>query len=53
MPLSKSPSNDIFSKALLANFLENEQLYLREMMNILIEDAISFDHTTLEKMAGG
>ena len=28
MPLSKSPSNDILSKAFLATFLENEQLYL-------------------------
>ena len=45
MPLSKSPSNDILSKAFLANFLENEQLYLSEMINIPIEEAISFDHT--------
>lgn len=45
IPLSKSPSNDIISKAFLVTFLENEQLYLREMMNIPIEEAISFDHT--------
>lgn len=43
MPLSKSPSNNILSKALLATFLENEQLYLCEMTKIPIEDAISFD----------
>jgi len=45
MPLAKSPSNDIISKAFLATFLENEQLYLKELSRIPIEQSISFDHT--------
>ena len=45
MALSKSPSNDILSKAFLAVFLEKEQLYLQEMSNVPIGESLSFDHT--------
>lgn len=45
MALSKSPSNDIISKAFLATFLENEQMYIHEMLSIPIGESISFDHT--------
>ena len=44
-PLSKSPSNDLLAKCFLAKFLQDEQLYLKEMTAIPTGDSISFDHT--------
>ena len=43
--MSQTPSNDILSKCFVAQFLQNEKLYLNEMMAIPITDSISFDHT--------
>ena len=42
---SNSPSNDIISKLVLAKFLMDENLYLKEMISIPPGEAISFDHT--------
>ena len=43
--MSKGPSNDILSKCFLGEFLEQEQLYLKEMASLPITTSISFDHT--------
>ena len=43
--LSKSPSNDILSKCFIAKFLQDEPLYLREMVTVPCGNSISFDHT--------
>lgn len=43
--LSNAPSNDIISKCFLARFLQEEQLYLKEMTASPVSDSISFDHT--------
>ena len=43
--MSKSPSNDVLSKCLMARFLQQEELYRREMTSIPIGESISFDHT--------
>lgn len=42
---SKSPSNDLISKCFLARFVEDEKVYIREMMAIPTGETISFDHT--------
>ena len=44
LALAKSPSNDIIAKAFLATFLENKQLYMKELSAIPIKQSISFDH---------
>jgi len=44
-PMSQAPSNDILSKCFVAGFLQNEELYINEMMAIPVTDSISFDHT--------
>ena len=44
-PMSQTPSNDILSKCFIAGFLQNEELYLNEMIAIPISESISFDHT--------
>ena len=44
-PMSNSPSNDVLSKCLMAGFLQQEELFLREMPSIPIGESISFDHT--------
>ena len=43
--VSNAPSNNIISKVFLAQFLKDEQLYLKYINSIEIGDAISFDHT--------
>lgn len=43
--LSKSPSNDVLSKCFLAEFLNHEKYYLKEMTCIPIGETTSFDHT--------
>lgn len=44
-PLSNCPSNDAVTKLFLASFLENENVYVKEMEKITIGNTISFDHT--------
>ena len=41
----KIPSNDLISKCFLARFLQDEQVYLKEMMAVPTGETISFDHT--------
>ncbi len=44
-PLSKSPSNEAIAKIFLATFLQDEQLYLKEITAVPTGQSISFDHT--------
>ena len=44
-PESKSPSNDVLSKCFIAEFIRQEQLYLKEMTCVPLDECISFDHT--------
>ena len=43
--MSQSRSNDALSKCFLTSFLQHEELYLREMVNIPVTESISLDHT--------
>ena len=43
--MSQSPSNDALSKCFLTSFLQHEELYLYEMINIPVTESISLDHT--------
>ena len=44
-PFSQCPSNDIISKCFLARFLQDEQMYIKDMTTIPTGKSISFDHT--------
>ena len=44
-PFSQCPSNDIISKCFLARFLQDEQMYIKDMTAIPTGKSISFDHT--------
>lgn len=40
-----SPSNDLMRKCFITHFLNNEDMYLKEINNLPVTDSLSFDHT--------